>query len=40
VQAGSSMLVVGRPIRDAIEPNLAAQAIRAEMLGAVSEQLG
>lgn len=33
VRAGSSMLVVGRPIRDAKEPSLAAQAIRAEMLG-------
>jgi orotidine-5'-phosphate decarboxylase len=40
VQAGSSMLVVGRPIRDAKEPNLAAQAIRAEMFSATSEQLG
>lgn len=40
VQAGSSMLVVGRPIRDANEPSLAAQAIRAEMLGAASGQLG
>lgn len=34
VRAGSSMLVVGRPIRDAKDPNGAAQSIRAEMLGA------
>lgn len=40
VRLGSSMLVVGRPIRDADEPALAAQAIRAEMLGATREQLG
>ncbi len=40
VQAGSSMLVVGRPIRDAKDPSLAAQSIRAEMLGAATEPLG
>jgi len=40
VRSGSSMLVVGRPIRDAQEPALAAQTIRAEMLEANREQLG
>lgn len=36
VRAGSSMLVVGRPIRDAADPSVAAAAIRSEMREAAS----
>ncbi len=36
VRAGSSMLVVGRPIRDANDPAQAAHAIRAEMSAATA----
>jgi orotidine-5'-phosphate decarboxylase len=40
VRAGSSMLVVGRPIRDAADPATAAAEIRKEMLSAVAAVQG
>ncbi len=35
IRAGSSLLVVGRPIRDAADPGVAARAILAEIAGAL-----
>jgi orotidine-5'-phosphate decarboxylase len=39
IRAGANLLVVGRPIRDAVDPTLAARAIAQEIAGETGEAL-